>query len=137
MRVTIIEHTADIGIEVEADDLGELFSAAAGGMAALVVDPAGVKVTMHREVTLEANDSEELMFKWLNELLFMIDAEGVALSRFEVEDVTGTRLRAVVRGEPLDLDRHEVGEEIKAATYHGLVVERRGAGWFARVIFDV
>jgi SHS2 domain-containing protein len=29
------------------------------------------------------------------------------------------------------------GPPIKAVTYHGLVVEERDGGWFARVYFDV
>ena len=100
MKCRTIEHTADLGIEVEADSV------------------------------------EELMFKWLNELLYVLAAEELLLSRFEVKRVEGLRLEAVVVGEPVDPARHRLGE-IKAATYHQMLVERRNGSWFARVIFDV
>jgi len=137
MKFKTIEHTADIGIEVEASTLGELFAGAAFAMFSLVVDPREVEQVETRELSLEAGDYEELLFMWLNELLLMLDAEGLLLSGFEVKMVDEHGLAAHVRGEKLDPGRHRIEEEIKAATYHEMLVERGGEGWRARVIFDV
>lgn len=137
MRFKTIDHTADIGIEVQADSLRELFEGAAYAMLSLMVDPAEVRQWETRELSLKAGDIDELMFVWLNELLFMVDSDGLLLSGFEVKRIDETGLEAVVRGEPLDLRRHRIEEEIKAATYHGLLVEKSGDGWMARVILDV
>lgn len=137
MKCRLVEHTADTGIEVEAGSPEELFSGAASGMFSLVVDPVTVSATVSRCVSLEAGDIEELMFKWLNELLFILDTERLLLSRFAVQKVDGLCVEATVEGEPIDLARHVPLTEIKAATYHQMLVERRGAFWFARVIFDV
>lgn len=132
-----IEHTADIGMEVEANTLPELFEGAAYAMSSMMADPAGSVDEVEREVGLEAADLVELMFLWLNELLFLAESGGLVLSGFDVA-VEGTGLRAVCRGEPLDPGKHSMKSEIKAATYHELLVERSGErGWKARVIFDV
>lgn len=137
MRFKTIEHTADIGIEVEADTLGELFEGTAMAMLSLIVDPATVRDDVERELSLEAGDLEELLFIWLNELLFIMYADGLLFSKFEVKDVVDSRLVAAASGEKLDPERHRLDEEIKAATYHEMMVERLDEGWKARVIFDV
>ena len=137
MRFRTIEHTADIGIEVEADNLSELFEGVAAAMFSLMVDPDTVRQTVERELSLEAGDLEELLFMWLNELLFVLYAEGLLFSGFKVKDIGEDRLVATATGEKLDPQRHRLDEEIKAATYHEMMVERRDDGWKARVIFDV
>jgi SHS2 domain-containing protein len=137
VRFRTIEHTADIGIEVEADNLGELFEGVAAAMFSLMVDPDTVRQTVERELSLEAGDLEELLFMWLNELLFVLYAEGLLFSGFKVKDIGEDRLVATATGEKLDPQRHRLDEEIKAATYHEMMVERRDDGWKARVIFDV
>jgi SHS2 domain-containing protein len=136
LKCRTIEHTADHGIEVEADSVEELFEGAASGMFSIIVNSSTVSARESRTIAIEADDLEELMFKWLNELLYVLAAEELLLSRFEVKRVEGLRLEAVVVGEPVDPARHRLGE-IKAATYHQMLVERRNGSWFARVIFDV
>lgn len=137
-RFKTIEHTADIGIEVEADTLEGLFEGAALGMVSIMADPSrdigrGTGV----DVSLEAGDIEGLMFEWLNELLFIMDTEGVLLSGFRVGGIKGLHLEATARGEEIRQEESRLMTEIKAATFHQLLVEERGGSWFARVIFDV
>ncbi len=137
MKFNTIEHTADIGIEVEADTLEELFAGAALAMFSIMVDVEGVEPVVSREVKLEAADLGELMFRWLNELIFFVSAKGLLLSRFEVKSVSDCGLEATVAGEPVDPARHSLELEIKAATYYELAVEKKEGTWFARAIFDV
>jgi SHS2 domain-containing protein len=58
-------------------------------------------------------------------------------SRFQFPEWSETRYRAVASGEPIDPDRHDFHDLVKAATYHGLAVERTAEGLEARVILDV
>jgi SHS2 domain-containing protein len=136
-KYRVIEHTADIGIEAEADSLEELFEVAAEGMFSFIIDPSLVSEVERRHVEIDAADLEELMFSWLNELAYMLGADGLLLSRFDIERVATTRLEAMVWGEPIDPDRHRDAEEVKAATYHQMAVEKREGTWLARIIFDV
>jgi SHS2 domain-containing protein len=136
-----IEHTADIGVEVEAAGVSELFEGAATAMFSLMADISGVRRTERRNISLAASDHVELMFRWLNELLYISDADEMLFSGFSVTVQTvpdgGVALEADVSGEPMDDERHVPGEEIKAATYHELAVSSRDGLWSARIIFDV
>jgi len=62
--------------------------------------------------------------------------EGLLLSRFDVTRLTSDTLEAEVVGEQFDPGRHVFKSELKAATYHDLVVDRVEGVWLVRVIFD-
>ena len=133
----IIDHTADIGIRCEASSLPELFETAARGMFSIIVQLDGVRTTVTREIELSEQAVDDLLVSWLNELLYISEVESLLLVKFDIREIERTKLAAVVAGEPMDFDRHELNMEIKAVTYHELKVEQRGESWFAQVIFDI
>lgn len=132
----VIEHTADVGIIAHGQSLEELFANAARGMLHFLIDPAAVRPVERRAIAAEAGDREGLLVNWLNDLLLLLNADGFVPADFEVRDLSDTRLRADVRGEPVDPGRHRFHLDVKAATYHQLYV-RKNEVWEARVIFDV
>jgi SHS2 domain-containing protein len=136
-KYIIVEHTADIGIEVKSKTLAGLFALSACAMFDLMVELSGVRPRQMAEVSLQADSHEELMATWLNELIFRSEISGMFFSKFEIESIDGGLLKASVWGEPYDEGRHSIDHSIKAATYHELDVSRTRRGWSARIIFDV
>lgn len=144
----ILDHTADIGLRAFGGTLPELYENAARGMLGLMARPRSVRPVEVEAVEVEADDAVGLLITWLHEILFRFDARGRVFAEVEVEELTrppvrrladraGWRLRGKLKGEPLDLSRHELGHEIKAVTYHGARVEREGDRWVAEVLFDI
>ncbi|MGE3804818.1 MAG: archease [Gemmataceae bacterium] len=138
------DHTADLGLRIQAADLDTLFAEAGQALfSAIVEDLGSVQPAETLEVNLAGNDLVYLLFDWLNELLYRWDAEHKLFSRFEVKfepaspGAKDRKLIATARGEVLDRDRHVLSHEVKAITYHGLVVEPTEAGWQAEVIVDI
>ncbi|MBX6366012.1 MAG: archease, partial [Gemmatimonadetes bacterium] len=137
--VQAIDHVGDVGIEVSAGSLPELFTRAAAGMVALTraapARGAGQGAApLEREVEASAGDVAALLVAWLRELLYLQAAEGFSFASAEFRELGEHRLRARVRG------RRAPGRalrELKGVTYHGLDVARQGETWRARVIFDV
>ena len=132
----VFDHTADVGIIAYGRDLPELFANAARGMFHFIIDPAAAEARERRVRSVEADDLEGLLVAWLNDLLLVLNGDGYVPAAFLVEEVTPTRLRATLPGEPVDPERHRFRLDVKAATYHTLQV-RQGDGWSARVLFDV
>lgn len=131
----ILEHTADVGVEAWGRSLSEVFKEAAVGMAEIAgVWSPGDGGERH-EIALESGDTESLLVDWLSELLWLHDAQRVAFAGFEVE-VDPPRLRATVRTVPLGEEPPE-GTQVKAVTYHQLMVERTPDGYRARVFLDI
>ena len=133
------DHTADIGLRVEASTLEELFVDAARGLTSLLVENSDdVRGTVDESVSLTQRDLDYLLFDWLNELLFRFETRQMLFREFSVSvRVNDTVLEATVRGEPCDRSRHRLAHEVKAITYHGLCVEQTEKGWRAEMILDI
>jgi SHS2 domain-containing protein len=123
------DHTADLGLRIQAADLNALFAEAAEALVeVLVEDPTTVQAATKCEIQIAGSDREYLLFDWLKFVLYQFEVEHFLSRRFEV-DVSANRLTAVVWGEAIDRSRHELGHEVKAITYHGLKVEQTTDGW--------
>jgi SHS2 domain-containing protein len=133
----VIDHTADVGIVARAATLPELFETAAEGLFSFIVDAGSVESRAWIERTVEADDLAAMLVDWLNDLLAVFSADAFVPKVFVVDEVSESRLRATVHGEPVDPTRHTFHLDVKAATYHQLEVVRDDGGWRARVIFDV
>jgi len=133
-----IEHTADVGIELEAPDLRTGLERSAAAMFDMICGLDSVGVSWRRRVTVKARsgDIENLLVRWLAELLYLFESERVLLSEFSIERIDERGLEADVAGQRYDPERHAIRVEIKAPTYHDLSIRRAGDGWAIRVIFD-
>ena len=133
----ILNHTADIGLIIYGKDVSEVFINAARGLYSLIIEPEEVKSRKCREIEVTAPDREALLVNWLNELIYLIDAEELLLNDFEVENISDTRVRVKAGGENINSKKHHMKREVKAATYHQLKIEKVEKGWRAQVIFDI
>jgi SHS2 domain-containing protein len=131
-------HTADVGIRVQAASLPQLFEEAARGLFGLMVE--NLEEVHPRErvpVQLPAqSEVEYLLFDWLSELIYLFDTRRLVCSRFAVR-LSEAGLDGEAAGEPLDVARHRLRNEIKAVTYHQLAVRSTETGWEATVIVDI
>ena len=136
-RYEIIDHTADIGIKVHGKDLKSLFANAAYGMFDIMADLKNVRTKESLKIESEAPNVEELFLSWLGELLYQYNSKKIIFKEFVIDKLTENTISASAQGEKLDLSRHALKTEIKAATYHQLKVEKVKDIWQAEVIFDV
>ena len=90
-----------------------------------------------RKLLLEAKTDEELLVTWLNELVYLFDAEGLLFKAYDVLSVHDHCLEALAQGEIYAEDRHPIKTTVKAATYHQLKIEHQQGVWTAQVIFDL
>ena len=135
----VFDHTADIGLRVQAKTLEELFCEAGAGLFSLIVaNPDAVRCGERVDFAIAARVGEidYLLFDWLNELLFTFDSKQMLLAKFDVS-IHDFQLTAVAWGEQLDPVRHRLEHEVKAITYHGLKVLQQADGWTAEVILDI
>ena len=133
----LFDHTADLGLRIRAATLNELFAEAGECLLACMVDsPASVNAVQSEALAIDGIDREYLLFDWLRELLTRSDEARMLWCRFEVS-VTPTGLDATIRGEPFDASRHQLSREVKAITYHGLLIEDVPDGYLAEVIVDI
>ena len=134
-RFRFIEHTADIGLVAYGRSLAEAFANAAYGLFSIIAELKTVKEIESRQLEVKEDDTEALLFEWLNRLIYLFDVDMLLLKRFEVTDFDGQGLKATCYGEKYDPSRHQLKTGVKSATYHLLKVDKEKNQ--VQVIFDV
>jgi SHS2 domain-containing protein len=86
-------------------------------------------------VEVNADDTEGLLFEWLNSLLYYFDVETLLFKKFDMIELSDNHLVAVCHGEKYDQKHHQLKTGIKSATYHMLEVDKTKNR--VQVIFDV
>lgn len=132
-RFEELEHTADVAVRIWGRDLAELFANAAYALACQLAEVESVAVTAEEQIELEAADTETLLVAWLGELVYLYERDGHVFVACEVQEITPTHLRAVVRGGPATEHRRYV----KGVTFHNLRILCTESGCEATVVFDV
>lgn len=131
--------TADAAFEVEGKTLEELFRDAAIATFEVMVDTGTVKPEVIREIELENEDVDNLLFDWLSELVYLKDAESLIFCRFDVNirKNNAYELKGTASGEPINQRKHSLRSDVKAVTYHMFEVKKTGENWTARVVLDI
>jgi riboflavin kinase/FMN adenylyltransferase len=132
-RYEEIDHTADVGIRVRGRDLAELFANAAYGMFSLMLDVDHLPQTLSRQVEVESFDVETLLVDWLSELNYRREMAGEVYNRFDIREISPTRLKATVSGTN-GVRPHKL---VKAVTFHDLEIKQTSDGYEAVIVFDV
>ncbi len=134
----IFDHTADVGIIVRGDSLEELFEKAAYGMFDIILNADKIEPAGKYKVKLSSPTLNDLFVDWLSELLYVFSTELFVMGKFDVrikKEKNGYYLEAICWGEPYKRRKHGIKTEIKAVTYHELVVDPEKG--YAKVLFDI
>lgn len=129
------EHTADVGIHAWGPTLEEAFARAAEGLVAYMVDVSGAKPVGEARIEVEGENAERLLFRLLDEVLDVLQSRLYVVTKARVRFEGPTKLVATVEGEAWDAARHGHIHEIKAITFHEMVVRRDPPD--VRVIVDI
>jgi len=130
----VLEHVGELELRVRAGALPALLAEAGRALALELLrgaggEPDATPIT----IELEATDRAALLVDWLNELIYRADAAGHVLTEFSFERADAHGLRCHARGV-----RSAEAVSVKAATFHGLVVEEDADGALqASVILDI
>lgn len=133
----ILEHPSDVGISAHGESLQEAFEEAAQGLMAIILDPAEVRPQTALPVSITAADYEQLLVRWLSEILYLYDGRRFSCTEFSIHELGPTWLVATVRGEDIDTARHHPRLDVKAVTYHQLEVREGRGRAHVRVFLDI
>ncbi|MBC7173634.1 MAG: archease [Polyangiaceae bacterium] len=138
-RFDHFEHGSDIGVRGFGPTLEEAFAQVGLAVTAVITDPKDVEPRIPVDVRCAVAPSvEDLLYDFLDALVFEMSTRGMLFSRFELHS-DGKGLQGRMLGEPIDPTRHELAVEVKGPTYSELRVrfDRRSGEWLAQSIVDV
>ncbi|HOJ13088.1 MAG TPA: archease [Deltaproteobacteria bacterium] len=133
MPYALVDHTADMALRVRAPSIEALFAEAALGLCE-VLDARTSYPEETLRVELEGMDMEDLLVRWLQEVLYLVGVKGFRVYTVGRIAVAGTCLAAELEGA---FGCGTLALEVKAVTYHGLSIERDGGDVTATVVLDV
>ena len=105
-------------------------------MVAASVDPDSVRTSTSVEITCRGRDLEDLLYAWLNAVVYEMATRSLLFGTFEVSIDDGT-LRALAHGETVSPDRHAPAIEVKGATWTALDVRHEDGEWIAECVVDL
>jgi len=133
--------SADIAFEATGKTAEEMFeSAGVAVLGTMVRDPTNIKPKTKKTIAKKAPTIDKLLFDFLDELIFLKDAEQMFFSEFKAK-VSGKEgnYKVIIEasGEKIDPKRHDIVIDAKAVTMHKFEVKKTATGWRAQVIIDV
>jgi SHS2 domain-containing protein len=136
-----LDHMTDAVIEAYGSTLEEAFVQGARGLVDTMVDLAAVQPITEVKIEAEGHDLESLLFDWLDKVMLLLVADGIAMSEFSVKmrklGDNNYSLDGTAKGEKIDLARHHYKVEIKAITYHEMLVRQEQGRVTIRFLMDL
>ncbi len=134
-RHSFRDHVGELELEIEAPSLAELYAEAGRALARIMAgdDDSALADRDAETIEVRGSDPEALLAEWLNELIFLSETRHRAYTYLRVESVGPHALTASVRGVPVE----HVHTAVKAATLHGIRIEKTDLGYRASVVLDV
>jgi SHS2 domain-containing protein len=133
--------TADVAFEARANTLKGVFvSAAEALLNTMVINIDSVSNQTSKNISVESDSKEMLLFDFLQELIFFKDSEQLLL-RLKKMDIleSGTKCSANFRlcGERINPEKHDLAVDVKAITMHLFGLTQKVNEWVATVVLDV
>ena len=132
------EHTADIGIEVETSNISSAFEEVALGFSEIITGGNLPKELISNDVSIESDNLDSLLVHFISYLVVLFDTDLFISGFANIEISKGEifLLKGILKGDIYDQSKHGYGVEIKAVSYHQLLVEE-GPPSRLRVILDL
>ena len=136
------EHTADVQVRSWGPSLEEAFSQTAYSlMTTITPDLKKINPKVEREMIIEAEDKEALLFDFLSEFLYIFDVHELIFNQIHVDRIEKTNsvyiLEAKLKGEKFNKMTHVIGIEVKAITYSFLNIDERKDCSIIDIVFDI
>ena len=116
--------TADIGFKAYGENLNKAFENAGLAIFNIISDTKDIEAKSEISFEITSEDEVSLLYDYLEELLFYHEVEFMLFSEFHVEIDENLHLKATIKGEPINWDKHERKTEIKAITFHKMHVKK-------------
>ncbi len=149
-RYTILDHPADGKFRAFGATMEEAFANAALATASLMVDWENVERRVEHPVRIEAGDLEQLLNKFLNEVIYFFDAKKFVLGAAEDVRIEMPPERGEGADGPIRLSARFVGDDrperyafhgdVKAVTYSEMRIDSCDCSpgpWVLQVVVDL
>ncbi len=136
-KYRVLNRSSDLVIKVFGKTQAELFGNSAFALFDILADMEKVEMRDSLQLEVEGADRDDLMVNWVRELLYLFQGSDFLVKEVEVQEIKENYVRAEVKGEKFDPDRHEIRRGIRDVAYDQSRMEKTGDQWMAQLIFEL
>ena len=141
MSYKFLEHTADLKIRVEEPTLDEAFKTSALALKQAMAENIEVKSKITRLVTIEEKDINDLLYRFMEEFIYLLDADDFLMS--EIVDLEVNKdneknvyvLSATISGD--NASNYRFSNDVKAVTFNEMKVIEEEGKCTIQIVLDV
>ena len=130
MAYKFLEHTADLKIEVNAKNIDEAFCFSSLAMKEAIAGKIKIKPIVSKSINVEGKDYERLLYEFLEQFLYLLDAEDFILSEVKElkieKELAGFKLHCIAIGDRAS--KYKFTNDVKAITYNEMLVGENSKG---------
>ena len=130
MKYKYLDHTADIKFQAFGKSLEEAFSNSAYAMTKIICKEK-VMERITKRIMIKGIDKKSLLYRFLDEILFLLNAKNFLLSKIKEIKIRDNMLTAVLSGD--DLGNYKLGLDVKSVTYNDMIISER----MVQVVLDI
>jgi len=137
-KYRFLEHKADIKFQATGNSLEELFINSFEALKECMTDKVKIKKKIKRKIKIKGKDLNNLLYKFLEEFLFLFDAKnfiasGISNIKIDYEKFS---LIAEVFGDKES--NYNLSNDIKAVTYNSMFTKfnKKDKKWVCQVVLD-
>jgi SHS2 domain-containing protein len=139
-KYRFLEHTADVKFQAFGNTMEEAFTNAAYALAETMTKGVKIGEKIKWKIDAGGKDDSALLYNFLEEFLFLLDAQHFVLSKIEKLEIDGDELEAEVIGDVAS--NYKFSNDVKAITYNQMFVkqEKDETGkniWVVQAVLDV
>ena len=137
MSYRFLEHISDVKIQASGKTLENAFSSAALALKAAVLkqEKINIKKKIKKSINVEGKDGESLLYNFLEEFLYLLDAKDFILSDVKNIKISGDKLTATTIGDKAS--SYKISNEVKAVTYNEMFVKKEKGKYVVQFVLDV
>lgn len=146
-KYEFLEHTADVKFMAHGKTIEEAFKNSAEAVRE-VITKNKIEKKIRKGLGVMADDTEGLLYNFLEEIIFLFDSENFIISEVEnleiKKDGSGFSLKCDFFGDRSDAvetkskeRKYEFQEHVKAVTYNQMKIEKTKSGYNITVVLDV
>ena len=135
MSYEFLEHTADVKFRATGSDLARMFLSAGEALNETIRGDIKILQQKEKSFEIEGSDLGNLLYKFLEEFLFLLDSENFLVANIHDISVEGNKLNCTVSGD--DAEKYHFTNDVKAITYNGMFVKEEKGKFVCEVVLDV
>jgi len=135
LKFKFLRHTADIKFRALGKNKEEVFENSALALKETICGKTRIKDAKEKIVKVKGRDFESLLYIFLEQILYLLDAENFLIGKIKEIKIDGFKLKAKIAGDKAS--NYKFTNNVKAVTYNEMFIKHGKNSWISQVVLDV